>query len=133
MKKAESTASPVRVLAAPVLCGLIATLLFMLIGAMAVGAGRLSVELVPYAALVCIGAGSFLCSLLSARYANRSRFLWGLVGGGILFVLLFLLSLVWVGEPIAWLRVVLNAAVVLVLSFAGSVLGASIHKKKRRK
>lgn len=133
MKKAESTAPPGRILAAPVLCGLITALLLMVAGALAVNSGRMGMDAIPYAAFACIGAGAFLCALLAARRAGRSRFLWGLAAGGILFLCLLLLSLAWVGEPIALLRIAMNAAVVVCASCAGGALGASFRKKKRKK
>lgn len=133
MKKAQSTASPGRVLAAPVLCGLVLALILMMAGAMAVNSGRLPGASIPVAALACVGAGAFLSALLAARAAPRGKLLWGLGSGGTLFLCLLVLSLVWVGEPVALLRIALNAAVVLLGSGVGGMLGASFRKKRHKK
>lgn len=133
MKKAEQTASPGRVLVMPALCGLIVTLVLMLVGAWTVSSGRLNSSMIPLAAALCVAAGAFLSALLASRLAGRSRFLWGLAGGGVLFGLLLIISFLWVGQPVRLVRVAIVGAAVLALSCLGSILGASVRRKKHRK
>lgn len=133
MKKAESTASAGQVLVSPVLIGLVLTLLFMTVGALAVNAGKLDAGFIPHAALASVGVGAFFCAFLAACRAGRSRFLWGLLGGAVLFALLLLASFLWVGEPIRLSRVLLCGGIALVLSCVGSLAGASCRRSKHRR
>lgn len=133
MKKAESAVSPGRVLVTAVLSGLIITLLLMMVGAAAVNSGSMGDGSIPLVALCCIAAGALACAFLAARLAVRSRFLWGLAGGGLLFACLLLGSFAWLGSPISLPRVAVNAATVLVMSSLGGLAGASIRKKRHRK
>ncbi len=134
MKKAESTASAGQILALPVLIGLTVTLLFMMVGALAVNAGRLNAGLIPHAALAAVAVGAFFCAFLAACRAGRSRFLWGLLGGAVQFALLLLVSFLWVGESTRLGRILLCGGIALLLSCMGSLVGASCrHSKHRRK
>ncbi|MCB6367051.1 TIGR04086 family membrane protein [Intestinibacillus massiliensis] len=133
MKKAENAAPISAVLGFPILAGLVLTLLLMLAGALAVYGGKVSGDLIPQASLAALGVGGFVAALLAARRAGRSRLLWGLAAGGILFLCLLLLSLVWIGEPVRLPRVLLVFGVTLVAACAGSITGASLKKSKRKK
>ncbi|MGE4548396.1 MAG: TIGR04086 family membrane protein [Intestinibacillus sp.] len=133
MKKAENAAPVSAILGFPVLSGFVLTLLLMLVGTLAVYGGKLSSDLIPQASLVALGAGGFATALLAARRAPRSKFLWALASGGVLFLCLLLLSLVWIGEPMRLQRVLLVFGVTLAAACIGGMAGASLKKKKRKK
>lgn len=133
MKKAENAASASTVLGFPVFSGFVLTLLLMLAGTLAVYGGKLSSDLIPQASLTALGIGGFAAALLAARRAPRSKFLWALASGGILFLCLLLLSLVWIGEPMRLPRVLLVFGVTLAAACAGGMVGASLKKTRRKK
>ena len=83
--------------------------------------------------LVCLAIGDLCAAMLAARRAARSRLLWGMAAGLVLFACLVVLSLVWLGQAISVPRVGINFAVTAVSSLCGGMLGASMKRKKHRK
>ena len=133
MKKTDNTTSASKVLGFPILTGLVLTLVLMLVGAALVYGGKIDESFIPQIAIAILGLGGFLSALLAARRAPRSRLLWGLAAGGILFLCLLLLSLVWIGEPIRIARVVLVLAVTMVAGFAGGLASSNVKKRRRKR
>ncbi|WP_122790431.1 TIGR04086 family membrane protein [Intestinibacillus sp. Marseille-P6563] len=132
MKKVEN--APIgQILGFPVLFGLGATLILMAVGSFAVLSGKAEAGQVPMLTLVCLAIGDLCASMLAARRAARSRLLWGMAAGLVLFACLVVLSLVWLGQAISVPRVGINFAVTAVSSLCGGMLGASMKRKKHRK
>lgn len=132
MKRTENT--PIgQILGPPVLVGLGATLILMAVGSLAVLGGKAEAGQIPVLTLLCLAAGNVGASALAARRALRSRLLWGLAAGMLLFACLVVLSLVWLGQPVSLPRVGVNFAVSAVSALCGGMLGASMKRKKHRK
>ena len=131
MKKAE-TASSRPALGFPVLAGLGITLLLMAAGSLLVLGGKADPEQIPLLALICLAAGTACASFFAARRAVKSRLVWGLAAGLLLFVCLMALSLIWLGYTTSPIRIAANLLVSLIASCAGGMLGASLKKKKRK-
>ena len=132
MKKTENVPAG-RVLGLPVLTGLCGTLLLMALGALAILSGKADTGQIPVLTLVCLAAGCLCASAMAARRAAKSRLVWGLAAGLVLFACLVALSLVWIGQQVSLYRVGVNFAVTAVSSLCGGMLGASMKRKKHRK
>lgn len=133
MKKTEESLSLNRVLAFPVLVGLAAALLFMLLGAFLVKAGRIGMDSVPAFAVTALCLGVLLASFLSARRAPRNRLFWGIGAGAAVWLCVALLSLSWFSEPVDLSQLAVNAAAALFASCLGGFIGSRRRKKKKRK
>ncbi len=133
MKKMEQPVHTGRVLVITTLLGLVLTLVLMLGGAALVHTQRIASSTIAYAAIACVATGAFFSALLAAYLTAYYRFLWGIAGGCLPFACFMIISLIWVGQPVVLLRVGVISIMVLITSILGSLLGASIHKKKRRK
>jgi|MucameStandDraft_1065616.scaffolds.fasta_scaffold38866_2 putative membrane protein (TIGR04086 family) len=129
MKKAE-TVPVAQILAIPVLLGFGATLLLMALGSLLVLSGKAENQQIPVLARGCLGIGCLSASFLAARRAAGRRLLWGIAAGGLLFVCLALLSLLWIGEPINLLRILGNFAISVITTLSGGMLGAGMKRKK---
>ena len=132
MKKHEPT-SVVQVLAVPVLIGFVATLILMAICSVVIWLGKMSSTQISTLSLICIGMGSFFTSLIAARLAGQKRLMWGFIAGLCLFGCIALLSLAWLGQTVDFLRVSINFAVSIVTAVLGSLLGASMKRKRYKK
>lgn len=131
MKKTE-TAPMGQVLGFPVLLGLGVTLLLMAAGSLLILSGKAESGQIPMLALGCLGLGCLCASFLAARRAVRSRLVWGVAAGAILFGCLAALSLAWLGEPVRLTRVLTNLAVSMAAAFLGGMLGAGMKRKKKK-
>ena len=56
-----------------------------------------------------------------------------LAAGGLLFILLAVLSFLWFGEPAQPTRLLINALLAIVCAAVGGALGARRRRRKRRK
>lgn len=132
MKKHEPT-SVVQVLALPVLIGFVATLVLMAICSIIIWLGKMSSTQISTLSLICLGIGSFFTSWIAARLAQQKRLMWGFIAGLCLFGCIALLSLAWLGQTVDFIRVVINFAVSVVTAVLGSLLGASMKRKRYKK
>lgn len=133
MKKTEETPSFGGMLAAPVLCGLVLTLLAMLLGAALVRIGRLPQERIPVYTACALCFGCLTASLSAARRAPRNRLLCGLGAGAVLLGCLVALSLTWFSEPASPVRLAINAVLAAVSSFVGAFIGSRRRRKRKKR
>ena len=80
----------------------------------------------PFSLIIC-------AAFLAARRASSWQPLWGLAAGGLLFILLAVLSFLWFGEPAQPTRLLINALLAIVCAAVGGALGARRRRRKRRK
>lgn len=130
IKKNENTKSATAILGVPVLVGLALTLLMLSVGALLTHLGRMDINSVLQFTLVSLAFSGWLTGLQGALRASRSKFLWGLACGGILFACLLLVSILWIGEPIRLTRILLVGGVTLSAAALGSIIGKG--KKQQR-
>ena len=133
MKKTEGAMPLDRVLAFPVLVGLAAALLGMLLGACAVKAGRADMGSIPALAVSALCLGALLASFLSARRAPRNRLFWGIGAGAAVLLCVALLSLSWFSEPVDLPQLAVNSAAALLAACLGAFAGSRRRKKKKRR
>ena len=133
MKKTEGAMPLDRVLAFPVLVGLAAALLGMLLGACAVKAGRADMGSIPALAVSALCVGVLLAAFLAARRAPGNRLFWGLSAGAAVLLCVVLLSISWFSEPADLPQIAVNAAAALFASFIGAFIGSRRRKKKKRR
>lgn len=133
MKKTEESPSLNRVLAFPVLVGLAAALLAMLLGAFLVKLGRAGMDSIPALAVSALCLGALLASFISARRAPRNRLFWGIGAGAAVLLCVALLSLFWFSEPVDLPQLAINAAAALLAACIGAFIGSRRRKKKKRR
>ena len=131
MKRTENLPAG-QVLGVPVLVGLGVTLLLMAAGSLLVLSGNADTAQIPILAFGCLGFGCLCASFLAARRALRSRLVWGIAAGLLLFACLLILSLLWLGEPVEPQRVAIDLGVSAAAAILGGMLGASMKRKKRK-
>lgn len=132
MKKYEPT-SVVQVLALPVLIGFVSTLILMAICSVIIWLGKMSSTQISMLSLICVAMGSFFTSWIAARLAQQKRLMWGFIAGLCLFGCMILLSLAWLGQTVDFLRLVINLTVSVITAVLGSLLGASMKRKRYKK
>lgn len=119
----------------PVLTGLIVTVGGVLFGAVLIHSGRIGENTAAAAALIPYAAGSLLASLFAARTARERKLPAGLLSSVILFGLLLILSLCWMGTSMQPVRIGITAAVGMGSGLCGGLTGAAVRTRtnKRRK
>ena len=133
MKKTDESLSLNRVLAFPVLTGLAAALLAMLLGAFLVKLGRVGLDRIPAFAVSSLCLGVLLAAFLSARRAPGNRLFWGIGAGAAVLLCIALLSLSWFSEPVSLPQLAVNSAVALLAAFLGAFIGSRRRRRKRRR
>lgn len=133
MKKTEDSLPLNRVLAIPVLIGLAAALLIMLLGAFLVRLGRVGMDQIPAFAVAALCFGVLLAAFLSARHASGSRLFWGIGAGAAVLLCVALLSLSWFSEPVSLSQLAVNSAAALLAAFWGAFIGSRRRRRRRRR
>ncbi len=133
MKKTDEPLSLNRVLAFPVLTGLSAALLAMLLGAFLVKLGRVGMDRIPALAVSALCLGVLLAAFLAARSAPGNRLFWGIGAGAGVLLCVALLSLSWFSEPVSLPQLAVNAAAALLAAFLGAFIGSRRRRKKKRR
>ena len=133
MKKTDESLSLNRVLAFPVLTGLAAALLAMLLGALLVKLGRVGMDRIPALAVSSLCLGVLLAAFLSARRAAGSRLFWGIGAGAAVLLCTVVLSLSWFSEPASLPQIAVNSAVSLFAAFLGAFIGSRRRGRERRR
>lgn len=133
MNKTETTASAGYILGVPLGMGFGLLLLLLFLGAALVHAERLPLTVVPVWTIAAVVCSSFLEALIAACRASRTKFLWGMIAATISLVCLIVCSLIWVGLPIDFKRVLSIVGGSFVAALIGSFIGASRLKRKRKK
>ncbi|MGM9649483.1 MAG: TIGR04086 family membrane protein [Butyricicoccaceae bacterium] len=119
----------------PVLIGLSVTIGGVLLGAVLLHSGRIGEGAASAAALIPYAVGSLLTALLAARMTKERKLPVGFLGSAILFGLLLILSLCWMGTSMQPVRIGITAAVGLGSGLCGGLTGAAVRTRtnKRRK
>lgn len=133
MKKTEDSPPLNRVLAFPVLFGLAAALLMMLLGALLVKLGRVGMDQIPAFAVASLCFGVLLAAFLSARRSTGSRLFWGIGAGAGVLLCVALLSLVWFSEPVSLSQIAVNSAAALLAAFLGAFIGSRRRRRRRHR
>lgn len=133
MKKTEDSLPLNRVLAFPILTGLAAVLLVMLLGAVLVKLGRVGMDQIPAFAVSALCFGVLLAAFLSARRASGSRLFWGLGAGAAVLLCIALLSLSWFSEPVSLSQLAVNSGTALLAAFLGAFIGSRRRRRRRRR
>lgn len=122
--------SALQVLALPVLVGFITTLILMAICSFVILIGKISNTQISFLSIACLGLGSFFTAFIASSRAKQKRLLWGLVAGACLFGCMALVSLLWLGQTVDFMRVLINFTAAAITAILGSLLGASMKRKR---
>lgn len=122
--------SALQVLALPVLVGFITTLILMAICSFVILIGKISNTQISFLSIACLGLGSFFTAFIASSRAKQKRLLWGLAAGTCLFGCMALVSLLWLGQTVDFMRVLINFIAAAVTAILGSLLGASMKRKR---
>lgn len=131
MRKTNENSAPVGIVLSAAAGGIVATLLFLLMGAIFIRRGSLEEAMIRPWALAGLALGCILAAFIAAKCAPGGKFLWAAAAGFIVFLLLLTISLVIVRQPIHFIRSIISLLCALIASTIGGFVGATTRKKKR--
>lgn len=131
MRKTNENNAPVGIVLSAAAGGILATLLFLLIGAMFIRRGSLEETMIRPWALAGLAIGCIIAAFIAAKCAPGGKFLWAAAAGVIVFLLLLTISLFVARQPIHFIRSAISLLCALIASTIGGFFGATTRKKKR--
>jgi len=131
MRKTNENSAPVGIVLSAAAGGILATLLFLLIGAILIRRGSLEETTIRPWALAGLTIGCITAAFIAAKCAPGGKFLWAAAAGFIVFLSLLASSLFIARQPIHFIRSLISLLCALIASTIGGFVGATTRKKKR--